>query len=500
MSISIKQKAQVYLSARHSHPAWQILAARKAPLVLSCLQNLFKEATDGIEFDTALQALSDLLADYANDGELGINNDDYASQARKELREWISRRLIIERNNRIYATDALQTAMAFVNNLQQRLMTSTASRLSVVQREIDHLDIQLNPDPKRRASQIKQKIAELQHELEQTEKGNFVPLSEQEAIEGIREVFSLASGLRADFRRVEDSYREADKALRESIIHAQHHRGEIVDELLERHQKLLETPEGTVFNSFHQQLLSNGLELEKSKQSLRNIIRHPLIDEALNHTQKRDLRYLFILLSKESEGVFRAREHSERDVRGFLQAGLATEHHRVGQLLDQLLSSALDIDWTSRNTRQTPSDLAPIAPNTNNVPLIERLRFKELNNNEPNELELSQQHTDLNDIDDDFWLSFDTLDHQALTEQTQALLQQQATDLSIAEIAHTLPPAANHDLETIALWISLARQTNAPVNSAETETIEVDHQDHIVRFNIPKTQLNAEQLAKLDDE
>lgn len=45
-------------------------------------------------------------------------------------------------------------------------MTSTASRLSTVQREIESLEADLNPDPKSRALQLRRKIADLEHDLE----------------------------------------------------------------------------------------------------------------------------------------------------------------------------------------------------------------------------------------------------------------------------------------------------------------------------------------------
>ncbi|MEN1342134.1 DUF3375 family protein, partial [Pseudomonas aeruginosa] len=93
---------------------------------------------------------------------------------------------------------------------------------------------------------------------------------------GIREVYNLATSLRADFRRVEDSWREADRALRQSIISEQSHRGEIVDRLLDGQDALLNTPEGRVFESFQQQLRQSA-ELEVMRERLRTILRHPAV-------------------------------------------------------------------------------------------------------------------------------------------------------------------------------------------------------------------------------
>ncbi|MEN1564794.1 DUF3375 family protein, partial [Pseudomonas aeruginosa] len=156
-------------------------------------------------------------------------------------------------------------------------------------------------------------IQDLEHELAQVEAGHVIVLDEAQAIEGIREVYNLATSLRADFRRVEDSWREADRALRHSIISEQSHRGEIVDRLLDGQDALLNTPEGRVFESFQQQLRQSA-ELEAMRERLRTILRHPAVPKALNRPQQRELRWLALRLVRESQAVLQARARSERDV------------------------------------------------------------------------------------------------------------------------------------------------------------------------------------------
>ena len=135
----------------------------------------------------------------------------------------------------------------------------------MVQREIENLETGLNPSPTGRIASLRRRIQDLEHELAQVEAGHVVVLDEAQAIEGIREVYNLATSLRADFRRVEDSWREADRALRHSIISEQSHRGEIVDRLLDGQDALLNTPEGRVFESFQQQLRQSA-ELEAMRE------------------------------------------------------------------------------------------------------------------------------------------------------------------------------------------------------------------------------------------
>ncbi|HVX90984.1 MAG TPA: DUF3375 domain-containing protein [Candidatus Paceibacterota bacterium] len=491
----VRSRTQAYIHARFSHPAWQLLAAQRGPLVLSCLQTLFEYSQNGIDYEDALQSLANLLTEHANNAEFDVGAEDRAVLARRELRDWIKRGLIVEREGRLYATDALEEALRFVNALDNRIMTSTASRLSVVQREIENVEASLNPDPKTRTRHIRRQIQDLEEQLAAVEAGNVRVLSEREGIEQIRDIFNLATSLRADFRRVEDSWREADRKLRMAIVSEQHHRGTVVDQLLDSHDTLLETPEGQVFHGFQQQL-SRAIELDHMKLRLRTILKHPYTAAALTPQQQNELRWLVMRLVQESETVIQARARIERDVKGFLKTGLAAEHHRVGMLLNEIFQHALNIDWASQAVRRQASPLPPIAPANSALPLVERLRFKSLDEGPNEALELSQQTGDLNEVEDEFWMSFSGLDRHQLVLDTLALLAQSGEPLTIAQLAERLPPT--HDLETLTVWLAMAREAGVPL-SDEQETVDVHcTEGPILRFRVPLVAMSADAMPDID--
>jgi hypothetical protein len=496
MNETVQQRTQRYVASRNQHPAWSLLASRRAPLVLGCLRTLFDQAQDGILMEDALQAMSDMLQAYASDELYDIDPDSTPQQAGRELRQWIKRRLVVEREGRIYATDALESAIQFIESLDNRIMTSTASRLSVVQREIENLEMSLNPSPASRMANLKRQIKALEHELEQAESGHVPVLDEIKAIEGIREVYNLAISLWADFRRVEDSWRDADRALRQSIISDQLHRGEIVDTLLEGHEQLLNTPEGRVFDSFQQQL-RQSIELEHMRERLRTILRHPVVSRALVRSQQGELRSLVVRLVKESEAVLQARARSEHDVKGFLKTGLAAEHHRVGHLLNEFFTAAMGLDWQRQSVRRQPVPLPPVAIAASSVPAIERLRFKACDDSAASEPDLRMVAVGLDEITDDFWDAFDGLDRDALIRKTLATVLEQGRPLSLSELAALLPPT--HDLETFALWVGMAREAGIEVLDEQRDLIEVmDQEQRRWRFDLPYLAMDSEALAKVD--
>jgi hypothetical protein len=495
MSSLSQQRTQKYIAARQQHPAWLLLASRRAPLMLSCLDALFEHQRDGVPFDAAAQALAEMLAEHANDSDFEIDSADTLNQSRRDMREWIRRGLVVEREGRIFETDALKTALRFIAQLDGRMMTSTASRLAVVQREIDNLVAALDPNPHTRAAHLQRRMADVQQELDDVLAGRITALTPEQAVEGIREVYSLATSLRADFRRVEDSWREADRALRQAIISAQHHRGAVMDQLLDGQASLLHTQEGRVFDSFHEQL-SHQTELTDMRQRIRQILSHQATDKALDGLQRSELQLLVQQLIKEAKVVHAVRARSEREVSQFMKTGQAAENHRVGQLLNAVLEQATHVDWQRQSTRRLPAPLPPLGIALGSVPLVERLRIKSLEGGEQAALRLGTQYADLAQMEGEFWQAFEGLDRQALLLGTVQALAQSDHPLTLAELAAALPPG-QHDLETLALWLEMAQQAGiAPQQGAEL--IDTQDGDQHWRFTVPRVALDGARLAQME--
>ncbi|WP_205855091.1 DUF3375 domain-containing protein [Pirellula sp. SH-Sr6A] len=481
----------VYL--RRTNPSWQLLTSKRAPLVLSSLKTLIEAYPNGIALDEAVEHLAGLFAEFINDSEFDLSEEPPA-MARKELRSWLKNGLIVERDGLVMATNAFQRAIAFLESLESETMTSTASRLATVQRAIELLDAQLSRNQFEREKSLQTRIDALQKELKAVQAGEFEVLDGPKAIEGIREVYQLAVSLQSDFRRVEDSYRKADRELRERVISEKQNRGEIVDELLNGYDALVNTAEGQVFETFHAQLVKTA-ELEEMKARLRSILDNSNTDEALHRKQRADLQQLVSRLVQESERVIQARARSERDVRTFLKSGLVDEQIRVGSLLQEILQAALKVDWHSAKVRKTDSPLPPIAPVLSNLPIVERLLAKQAEQTEGEDLELTFREANPDEMDDEFWQAYHALNRAQLFENTLNHLLQAGTPLSIGALAKALPPT--HDLETLAYWLAMARQAGVEVPE-ETEAIDLqDDSVGIIRFTVPDMKLSSDHVQDL---
>jgi hypothetical protein len=489
-----RESIQRMIGQRRNHAAWLLLASPKGPLILGILKPLLETRPNGVDFEEAVERLTAAFADHANDSEFDLS-DDHAITARRELRQWLKRGLIVERNGQLLATDALQRCLQFVDSLEQETMTSTASRLATVQRAIESLEAQLSPSQAGRESSLQAKIEALSRELTQVKAGIFAVLDGSPAEEGIREVYQLAMSLQADFRRVEDSYRDADRRLRQRIISEKQNRGQIVDELLDGNDALIQTVEGQVFESFHSQLVKTA-ELKTMKARLRSILENRNTDRALPRKQKAELRQLVSRLVQESERVIQARARSERDVRSFLKSGLADEQIRVGALLQEVFQAALEVDWQSTRVRRFPGPLPPVAISLANLPVVERLLPKQLEQGETTELELNSSGADTSLLDEEFWQAYHALNRAKLFDATLAYLQTAQHPLTIGDLARALPPT--HDLETLAYWLAMARQAEIPL-PAQVEVVELPDADHgVTRFEVPRVTMAYDTVRTLD--
>ncbi len=489
----LREIVQKYLSLRRNDPAWLLLASPKGPLILASLKNLIETSPTGVEFDEAVEKLASVFADHANDSEFDLG-EDHPQSARKELRQWLKRGLIVERGGKLLVTDAFQRSLMFLESLEDRTMTSTASRLATVQRAIEILQLQLSTNQADREKSLQARIDVLTQELKSVQAGTFEVLDGAKAQEGIREVYQLAISLQSDFRRVEDSYREADRLLRQRIISENKNRGEVVDELLNGHEQLVDTQEGQVFESFYAQLVKSS-ELQEMKSHLRAILGNGNTERALERKQKAELQHLVSRLVQESERVIQARARSERDVRGFLKSGLADEQMRVGVLLQEIFQTALELDWQSQQLRRSDSPLPPIAVSLANLSVIERLLFKQVADDQSASLDLETVEADPATMNEEFWAAYRALDRADLFEKTMEHLQTSDSPQTIAGLARSIPPT--HDLETLSFWLTMARAAGLALEDGNESIDLANDSGEWTRFHVPAVQINHEAIRNL---
>lgn len=204
-------------------------------------------------------------------------------------------------------------------------------------------------------------------------------------------------------------------------------------------------------------------------------------------------------------------------MKGFIKTGLAAEHHRVGQLLNQLFEVAIqpELNWQSAKVRRQAVPLPPIAQDIAlTVPVISRLRFKEISDTSKAPLKLNTQAVPLAQMGEVFWEAMQTLDKQKLLKQTLSTLKDACKDnpngLLLSELNEYTQTKIDpkHDLETLLVWLGMARsagidsfQKDDKKSNTEngTERIRMTDEQGTTRiYELPKVRLTYDALSKVN--
>ena len=175
---------------------------------------------------------------------------------------------------------------------------------------------------------------------------------------------------------------------------------------------------------------------------------------------------------------------------------MADEQIRVGAILQDIFSVAMDVDWKTQKVRRLPSPLPPVAISASNLPLVERLLVKQVGSDDDQDLDLTVNSDDPEEMDEEFWTAWQALDREALFESTIAHLKESSKTLTLGELAKALPPT--HDLETLTFWLAMAREAGVEIID-ERETIDlVNEEDEITRFDTPLVRMNHDLTRSAD--
>lgn len=87
-----------------------------------------------------------------------------------------------------------------------------------------------------------------------------------------------AKNLLADFRQVEQNFRDIDRAFRKKIIITSQSKGKVLEELFEQHDTLYDTDQGKSFIAFWEFLLSQSKQ-EEFEKLINEVLNIPVVKE-----------------------------------------------------------------------------------------------------------------------------------------------------------------------------------------------------------------------------
>jgi len=248
---------------RRHHPAWRLLQAQHAPLVLSFLGAVFvQENVRSIAAGDLAARLDDEL--YHLNDRLGAGTfprraeaylDDWAAADAGWLRKYYPTGSAVAHFD---ATSDLEKAYAWVTSLRARSFVGTESRLATVFDLLEQMALGAERDPQVRLADLEQRRHELDLQIERARAGQIDVLDATGLRDRYQQFTSTAQALLSDFREVEDNFRTLDRGLRERVATWAGSKGELLDDVLGSRSSIAESDQGRSFHAFYDFLLSQS--------------------------------------------------------------------------------------------------------------------------------------------------------------------------------------------------------------------------------------------------
>jgi hypothetical protein len=255
---------------RRNHPAWRLLMADSAPMVASFLHRSF--IAHNLR-TIAQQELAAKLEDYLFHLRERLGEGSFPRNAREYLDEWSSeghgwlRKYYPQGGDEPHfdLTPACEKALVWLGGLQQRRFVGTESRLLTVFELLRQMVEGTRADPQVRLAKLEERQAELASEIRRVRAGDFEIMDPAQVRDRFAQMTSTAYALLADFRELEQSFRDLDRAMREKIATWSGGRGTLLDELFGERDAISDSDQGRSFRAFWDFLMSPSRQEELSE-------------------------------------------------------------------------------------------------------------------------------------------------------------------------------------------------------------------------------------------
>jgi Protein of unknown function (DUF3375) len=330
---------------RDNSPAWRLLRADNAPLVLSFLHRVF--VADNVRSISATELASrlddELYALNQRDSEPGGRR--FPRSARAYLDDWAApgagwlRKYYPDGTDEPHydATPAVEKALQWLDTLREREFVGTESRLKVIVELLRQIVFGTEPDPGERLAELRRQRETIDEEIARIEGGEMRMLDQTAVRDRYQQFAGTARELLADFREVEENFRKLDRQLREKIAGWHGGKGELLDEVLGSRESIAGSDQGRSFQAFYGFLLSQARQ-EELADLLDRV--HALDGIAEHDSRLRHIHFDWLDAAERTQGT--VRQLSEQ-LRRFLDDQVWFENRRVIDILRGIEGRALQL-------------------------------------------------------------------------------------------------------------------------------------------------------------
>lgn len=447
-------------SMRRQHPAWRLLMADSAPLIVSFLHRVFVASNVRVMSQADLaEALEDTL--FALREQRGGNV--FPKSAQEYLNDWAAnergwlRKFYPPASDEPHfdLTPSTEKAIAWLASLATRSFVGTESRLLTLFDLLRQMNEGSETDPQTRLRELHKRRDEIDAEMARVQEGD-VPLMNDTALkERFQQFTALSRELLADFREVEHNFRGLDRRVRERIALWDGAKGALLQDIMGERDLIADSDQGRSFRAFWDFLMSQTRQDELT-QLLDRVLQLAPVAELQPDSRMRRVHYDWL----------EAGEHAQRTVallsqqlRRFLDDQAYLENRRIMEILRGIESAALAVRETL-----PPGDFTAISETAASIDLpMERPLHSTAMKRAIASVKLEAGEEDL---DAAALFSQFVIDKAALAQHVRQALQQ-ASQVTLRELLETRP--LRQGLAELIAYLQLAAEQGAAVIEDETQ-------------------------------
>lgn len=441
------------VALRRKHPAWRLLIADHAPLIIGFLFETFIRPNIRTMSEPEIASrLDDYL--YALRTELG--EDAFPRPAKHYLDAWASdehswlRKYYPPNSDEPHfdLTPATEKAIDWLSGLEQRRFVGTESRLMTIFDLLRQLVEGTETDPGARISELERRKAEIEVEIRRALEGHLHLLDTTRIKERYLQIAATARELLSDFREVEQNFRNLDRAVRERIATFEGGKATLLKEIFGERDTIADSDQGRSFRAFWDFLMSPARQDELSSL-LAKVFELQPVQEL--EPDRRMLRVHYDWLQA-GEVAQRTVARLSEQLRRYLDDKAWLDNRRIMQLIREIEHSALAI----RDMPPPRSFIELDAPAPDIDLAMERPLFSP-----PLKAEISDIPSDgLDDVPTDALFKQVYVDKDRLAGRIRQSLQTRP-QISLVELVEHYP--IEQGLAEIIAYFSIAAESNASI-------------------------------------
>jgi hypothetical protein len=248
-------------NSRRTNPAWRLLLADHAPMVISFLYKAFVQPNVRA---MAEPELASKLADHLYALREISGEEAFPKRAEQYLADWVSddkswlRKYYPPNSDEPHydLTPETERAIDWLAGFEQQQFVAAESRLMMVFDLLVQIVEGTNLDPAARIAELERRKAIIEADIQRAQAGNLPLLDDTQVKDRFLQMASTARGLLGDFRQVEQNFRTLDRAVRERVATWEGGKGALLEEIFSNRDAIASSDQGRSFRAFWDFLMS----------------------------------------------------------------------------------------------------------------------------------------------------------------------------------------------------------------------------------------------------